>query len=158
MKLTNLISAFQKRPDHEAAIAQNAATRSGIRSQGGHERVPEPPPLARSRDRVTVSNEASFAVAATKYDPYRLTPRGLTELAEQLHEDGAIGSSEQAILLGGPYGKGYFGDDYNQPRNFIGDWQERLAQSLGKSDLVGIDRATRALDILSRVHSSRILI
>lgn len=116
-------------------------------------RLPEPPPLG--DDRISVSLEATYLMVGDRYDPRFLSPNELVDMTELMLAGRAIDRSEQALLLRGPRGRGYPVGEAGSSRNIIADWQNHLARSVGRSDLNGVTRATRALGILGRVAVTR---
>lgn len=159
MKLSELFSAFQRQPAAEGGAGTGHAAgrlaRSDPNAQPAMERLPDPPPLSAEEDIVDVSREATFVLAASRYDPHRITPRELTELATLLRDGGAIGAADYSLLLRGPSGGDQDGNAPDQPRDVIADWQESLADSMGRPDLRAIGAGTRALNVLGRVAAAR---
>jgi hypothetical protein len=119
------------------------------------ERLPDPPPLDRVKDVVDISQEASFVLAASQYDPHHMAPNELYEMAGMLRQAGAIGAADYALLLRGPQGDGYRLADPEAPRDMIADWQMRLASHMDRPNLGAIGADTRALNVLGRVAAAR---
>lgn len=167
MKLSEIFSAFQRKPayagDGSGQAGQSSLARSGpaVRSVPGQgpgalgERLPDPPPLSRSEDVVEISREAGFVLAASKYDPHRMSLAELQDMAAELREGGSIGAADYALLVRGPGGDGYRYADPEAPRDVIADWQMRLSDSMAKPDLRGVGANTRALNILGRIAAAR---
>lgn len=160
MKLNSFLDPV--RDDHSAESPGSVLARGAriLRSQPpgkdrrpAKKRLPEPPPLG--DDRISVSLEATYLMVGDRYDPRFLTPNELMDMTELMLAGRAIDRSEQTLLLRGPKGQGYPVGDAGSARNIIADWQHHLARSVGRSDLNGVTRATRALGILGRVAVTR---
>lgn len=161
MKLTSFLD-----PVGDEAIADSGLSALSRRSRilrsrppgknaPAKKRLPEPPPLGVDDDRVSVSLEATYLMVGDKFDPRFLTPNQLSDMTEIMLAGRAIDRSEQALLMKGPKGRGYPVLEAGTARNIIADWQDQLARSVGRSDLAGVSRATRALGILGRVAVTR---
>lgn len=169
MKLTSLFAAFQAPRAAPAPAGESAsAEQSSLARQGPvqrskaaatsalmAERLPDPPPLSETEDIVDISREASFVMAAADYDPRRISPNELTEMAGMLRQSGAIGAADHALLLRGPEGDHFRMSDPEAPRDLIGDWQMRLNGDMDRPNLRAIGADTRALNILGRVAATR---
>ncbi|MEQ8601784.1 MAG: hypothetical protein RIB45_00595 [Marivibrio sp.] len=165
MKLSEIFSAFQRKPalagDGGADQSSLARTGPAVRSIPGQgpgalgERLPDPPPLERAEDVIDISREAGFVLAASKYDPHKMTLTELQDMAAEMREGGAIGAADYALLMRGPDGGGYRYADADAPRDVIAEWQLRLTDSMAKPDLRAIGANTRALNILGRVAAAR---
>ncbi|MCR9220287.1 MAG: hypothetical protein NXI21_08675 [Alphaproteobacteria bacterium] len=164
MRLTDILAPLQRKPlpAAEAPIDGPALQRSGpmtrsipaARGALTLERLPDPPPLDAPEDVVEISREASFVLAAARYDPHRMSPIELQEMAGDLRSAGAIGAADYALLMRGP-GGGYQMDDPDSPRDQIADWQLSLSESMNRPDLRAVGANTRALNILGRVAAAR---
>lgn len=162
MKLTSFLSRSNETQTTsglaEALVRGSRIVRSippiGPR-QNQRKRFPEPPPLG-TDDGYSMSVEAAYLMVGDRYDPRHLTPNEMVDMTELMLACRAIDRSDQSILLKGPKGKGYPVTDAGVARNFIGDWQDFLADSVGRSNLPGVTRATRALGILGRVAVTRL--
>lgn len=124
-------------------------------TRGRRSGLPEPPPLDDGVDRISVSLEAAFLMVGDRYDPGYISPNELTDMTEIMLAGGAISRVEQNLLLRGPNGRGYTLSQAGTSRDVISDWQNLLAQAVGRSDLASVSRATRALGILGRVAVTR---
>ncbi len=169
MRLSEIFAAFQRpqpaAPDGGEAAGTSVRSSAGSAplnrslpsgaERGGADRLPDPPPLDdEPADIVAVSREATFTLAASQFDPHRLTPDDMVDLAGLLHDGGAIGPADYALLLNGPSGS-YRLSDPAQPRDAIADWQDSLANSMARPDLRSVNAGTRALNILGRIAAIR---
>ena len=169
MRLSEIFAAFQR--PQPAALDGGEAAGASFRppsgpaslhhnlppgaERGDADRLPDPPPLDdEPADIVAVSREATFTLAASQFDPHRLTPEEMVDLAGLLHDGDAIGPADYALLLKGPSGS-YRLADPAQPRDAIADWQDSLANSMARPDLRNVNAGTRALNILGRIAALR---
>ena len=169
MKLTSLFAAFQTpRPESAPAFDSAQTEQSALARQGPvqrskaaatsalmAERLPDPPPLSETEDVVDISREASFVMAAAQFDPRRISPNELTEMAGMLRQTGGIGAADHSLLLRGPEGDHFRMSDPEAPRDLIADWQMRLNGDMNRPNLRAIGADTRALNILARVSATR---
>ena len=71
------------------------------------------------------------------------------------HARVGLSARDHSILLDAPRPRTASGTVDNLPRNFLADWQMRLAGDMGSSNFSSIDSASRALSILGRLASAR---
>ena len=106
-------------------------------------------------DQVVMSKDAAYYLAARDYDPTHMTPSDNRRLADLLHDAGAISARDHAILLDAPRSRSLDLSSDLMPRNFLADWQMKLAGSMGSSNVGSVHDSTRALSILGRISSAR---
>lgn len=159
MKVAELVAAFQRitapqtNADGAAAGAPSREATSNARTEA---RVPEPAPEA--GDQITVSPEAVFTFAASRFDPARISRKDVGALAETLYDGGAISHRDRGILASQPDGRtqtAIFESDPSIPTNLITEFQGRLSFDLAHSNINGVEEDTRALSILGRLSSIR---
>lgn len=159
MKVAELVAAFQR----FATLQDNAGQTKALDAPALPDRKAraEATPrqdLSATTDSVSVSPEAVFTFAASRFDPERITRRELQSLVEILRDGGAISQRDRAILESPPDGSGrggYFETDPNTPTNLISEFQGRLALHLAGDNIEAVEGDTRALSILGRLAGIR---
>ena len=168
MKITQFVE-----PDSGDLLADNAASTLGRSFLGRSGRVErslppgaaaarrnrrpiEPPPLHEEAAPVSVSVEAAYLMVGDRYDPRFISPNDLGDMMELLIAAGIATRADQALLVRGPYGKGYPFLESGMKRDIVAEWQELLARGVGRSNLTAVTRATRALNILGQVSVTRL--
>lgn len=157
MKVAEIVAAFQR----------FAATRNDAEEPQEAEARPPRPAVAQTLpqrspaetdDLISVSPEAIFTFAASRFDPERITREEIESLAETLHRGGAISPRDRTILSAPPEGgtqRAMFGADPDAPTNLVSEFQGRLAVDMANSDIQAVEADTRALSILGRLASIR---
>ena len=159
MKVAELVAAFQR-----FATTQNNAEPAKpdvvapLRPRT--ERVEPAPPQAHSEteDQISLSPEAIFTFAASRFDPERITRNEVDTLVDTLYDGGAISGRDRTILTSKPQGRlqsALFENDPGTPTNLVGEFQGRLAVDLANSNIGAVEEDTRALAILGRLASIR---
>jgi hypothetical protein len=156
MKITQLIAAFQKFSEPREKITQTEpAPSNAVRSAP----PASPAPVAgEGGDIVTISPEAVFLFAASQFDPRNITRNEVNELADTLHDGGAISLRDHAVISS-PTDRQYFssatGSNAAAPANLITEFQGKLAYDMAQSNILAVESDTRALAILGRLSSLR---
>jgi hypothetical protein len=159
MKVAELVAAFQR-----FATAQNN-TGSATPGEPQPAQTPAvkadaapPRPAPELDDRITVSPEAIFTFAASRFDPQRITRHEIDSLADILHEGGAISLHDRAVLASRPDGRirtAIFESNPDIPTNLVNEFQGRLAHDMANANIGAVEEDTRALSILGRLASIR---
>lgn len=155
MKLSTLFSTFaQHQKGAELSGKLRSGTMSGPIERSRADAVPLGEATGPGQDRLQLSREAAFAMAATQYDPRNMSEQDAHNLADLLFDHDAISPREYEILSAGP---GRRGGGYGMPtrRDFLSAWQERLAGDMGRSNFSAVNSSSRALSILGRVEAAR---
>ncbi len=157
MKVTELVAAFQRfattQNNAEPARQDDVAPPRAARDE------PAPPQaLSDTEDRISLSPEAIFTLAASRFDPERITRNEVDSLVDSLYDGGAISGRDREILVSKPQGRlqsALIESDPGTPTNLVGEFQGRLAVDLANSNIGGVQEDTRALAILGRLASIR---
>lgn len=159
MKVAELVAAFQR-----FATTQNNAESAGpdslpdVRPPSPAAVEPAAKPVSETEDQISVSPEAIFTFAASRFDPERITRDEVRSLADTLRDGGAISVRDRAILASTPQGRlqtAFFEHDPGTPTNLINEFQGRLAVDMANSDINAVEEDTRALAILGRLSGIR---
>ncbi len=159
MKVAELVAAFQR----------FATTQNNPESAGPEILSPVRPPaapvaalsvssVAETEDQITVSPEAIFTFAASRFDPQRITRDEVRSLADTLRDGAAISIRDRAILASAPQGglqNALFEIDPATPTDLVSEFQNRLAIDMANADINAVEEDTRALAILGRLASIR---
>lgn len=159
MKVAELVAAFQRfasaRNEAERAAPQRLDIVPGpqeIKAEAAETRPPD------TEDLISLSPEAVFTFAASRFDPERISRRDLGSLIDTLHDGGAISGRDRAILESPPRGgpiPAIVESDPTQPTNLVSEFQGRLATDLANANVRAVEEDTRALAILGRLASIR---
>jgi hypothetical protein len=157
MKISQLFAAFQRFAEthSRAGAAAPPETPPARPPRLDAEQGREPPP---GGDRITVSPEAIFTFAASRFDPRRITRNEVGDLADVLRDGGAISNHDHALLAAPPDGRirtSPFEIDPGASTNLVTEFQGRLAFDLAHSNIAAVESDTRALAILGRLASIR---
>ncbi len=157
MKISQLFAAFQRfaetNPRADAAASPDAPPALTVRLDAEQDSAAPP-----DGDRITVSPEAIFTFAASRFDPQRITRNEVGDLADVLRDGGAISSQDHSLLAAPPDGRirtSPFETDPGAPTNLVTEFQGRLAFDLAHSNIAAVESDTRALAILGRLASIR---
>ncbi len=107
-------------------------------------------------DRVDMSAQATFVLAASQFDPRNISADETQGLAARLVDGSAITERDGRILTAGP--KPNDGETPPPPslkRDLLREFQDQLASDIGRNDFISVNQATRAVSILGRVASIR---
>ena len=98
----------------------------------------------------------AFHHAARRYDPEKITPHQMRDLADLLYQQNAISMRDRLILYTDPTGgRMAVARDLVAPRNALNDWQDRRAHDMARGRVNAVEACTRALAILGRVSTLR---
>lgn len=159
MKVAELVAAFQRittTQNNADGTAAGAPPREAPAAPRADARAPQPVP--ETGDQITVSPEAVFTFAASRFNPERISRNDVETLAETLYDGGAISHRDRGILASQPDGRtqtAIFESDPSVPTNLISEFQGRLSFDLAHSNISAVEADTRALSILSRLSSIR---
>jgi len=159
MKVAELVAAFQR-----FATTQNNTESAGpdslpdVRSPSPAAVETAAKPVSEAEDQISVSPEAIFTFAASRFNPERITRDEVRSLADTLRDGGAISVRDKAVLSSTPQGRfqtALFERDPGTPTNLVNEFQSRLAVDLANSNINGVEEDTRVLAILGRLSSIR---
>lgn len=157
MKISQLFAAFQRfvetnpRADAAAPPPTPPVRPAPLDAEQNRDAPPD-------GDRITVSPEAIFTFAASRFDPQRITRNEVGDLADVLRDGGAISIHDHALLAAPPDNRirtSPFESDPSAPTNLVTEFQGRLAFDLAHSNIAAVESDTRALAILGRLASIR---
>lgn len=162
MKVAELVAAFQRitttQNNADGAAAGKPGTPLREASADARAEARAPQPVQESSDQITVSPEAVFTFAASRFDPERISRNDVGALADTLYDGGAISHRDRGILASQPDGRtqtAIYESDPSTPTNLITEFQGRLSFDLGHSNINAVEEDTRALSILGRLSSIR---
>ena len=159
MKVAELVAAFQR-----FATTQNNTESAGpeILSPARPQTLPVAAlpvnSIVETEDQISVSPEAVFTFAASRFDPERITRDEVRSLADTLRDGAAISVRDRAILASTPQGglqNALYEIDPATPTNLVNEFQNRLAIDMANADINAVEEDTRALAILGRLASIR---
>ena len=162
MKVAELVAAFQRitttqnNADGATAGAPGTPRRELSTSVPAEARAPQPVP--ETSDQITVSPEAVFTFAISRFDPGQISRKEVETLADTLYDGGAISHRDRGILASKPDGRtqsAIFEINPSAPTNLITEFQGRLSFDLAHSNINAVEEDTRALSILGRLNSIR---
>lgn len=159
MKVAELVAAFQRfattqnnpEPAKPDAVAPPRPRTEKVEATS-------PQALSETEDQISLSPEAVFTFAASRFDPERITRGEVETLVETLYDGGAISGRDRSILTSTPQGQlqsALFENDPGTATNLVGEFQGRLAVDLANSNIGAVEEDTRALAILGRLASIR---
>lgn len=161
MKLDSLLSLFRAPLDLDAAAREAARDAEVLPPRRPHSsrdesnQRPEADNGGNPVDTVDVSVQATYLLAASQFDPRRMSSVDMRGLADLLFKNGAISTREREILAHGPANEGVIAPDFLASRNFIAEFQESLAAAMGRSSARAVNENSRALAILGRIAAVR---
>lgn len=160
MKVAELVAAFQRFAALQDKTGQTGTveTPPPPAGRGNPTAVAPQPDTPETSDRISVSPEAIFTFAASRFDPERITRRDLQSLLDILRDGNAISQRDRAILESPPNRNGrggFFETDPDSPTNLVSEFQGRLSLHLADDDIEAVEGDTRALSILGRLASIR---
>lgn len=160
MKLGTLLSYFQTRPDADAAL-QDADLRvpKGLKlSRAAAPARPAASGKTESQpvDRVVISTQAAYVLAASQFDPREISEADTRRMADQLLQGNAISERDARILVtGAAQERAAQSGLADPPRDLLAAFQTRLSGTVGRTDFLGVNAATRAVSILGRIAAIR---